>query len=80
MWIGGGCLGACLAIRNPLVDGAGDAMLRAICDFFIIGHVLGTNMDKWVEVVAAEAERASDGHVKLGYLGQYIGGDEEGAI
>jgi hypothetical protein len=37
-------------------------------------------MDKWVEVVAAEAERASDGHVKLGYLGQYIGVDEEGAI
>ncbi len=49
---------------------AGDTMLRAIRDFFVIGHILRANMNEWVEVVAAEAERASDGHVRLGHLGQ----------
>jgi len=70
MWIGGRCLGAHLSIRNPLVDGAGDAMLRTIHDFFAIGHPLGANVNERVEVLAAEADRASDGHVTLGYLGQ----------
>ena len=56
MWIGGGCLGACLPICNPLVDGARDTMLCAIHDFCIIGHVPGVNVNEWVEVVAAEAE------------------------
>jgi len=44
---------------------AGDTMLRAIRDFFVIGHILRANMNEWVEVVAAEAERAFDGHVRL---------------
>lgn len=35
-------------------------------------------MDKWVEVVTAEAEMASDGRVTLGYLGQLLVEDEEG--
>jgi len=65
VWIGGGCLRARPPIRNPLVDGAGDTMLRAIRDFFVIGHILRANMNEWVEVVAAEAERAFDGHVRL---------------
>ena len=56
LWIGSGCLGACLPLRNPLVDGAGDTMLHTIRDFFVIGHVLGLNMNEWVEVVAAETK------------------------
>ena len=70
----------CLLIRNPLVDGAGDAMIGAVRDFLVIGHLLNTtNMSEWVEVIATEAdsERASDGHVRLGHLGD-ISGDEEG--
>jgi len=73
VWIGGRCLGARLPIRNPLVDGAGDTMLRAIRDFVVIVHILGVNMNEWVEVVAAEAERAFDG---LGHI-LVKGGDEE---
>ena len=61
------CLGARLPIRNPLVDGVRDAMLCAIRDFFVIGHILGVDMDEWVEVVAVETEWASDGHGRLGY-------------
>jgi hypothetical protein len=54
-------------------------MLRAIRNFFvIIGHPLGANVNEWVEVLAAGAERTSDGHVTLGYLGQLLVGDEEG--
>jgi hypothetical protein len=34
-------------------------------------------MNERVEVIAAEAERASDGHVRLGHFGQYSR-DEEG--
>ncbi|GAC1673906.1 MAG: hypothetical protein NVS9B9_30200 [Ktedonobacteraceae bacterium] len=60
-------LGACLPIRNPLVDGVWDAMLCATCDFFVVGHILGMHMNEWVEVVAVETERASDGHGKLAY-------------
>ena len=67
MWIGGGCLGAHLPILNPLVNGARDFMLRAIHDFFVIGHVLGADVNEWVEVVAAEAER--DGHIRPRCLG-----------
>lgn len=55
MWIGGGCRGAHLPIRNPLVDGARDAMLLAIRDFFVIGHPLSVNMIEWVEIAVAEA-------------------------
>jgi hypothetical protein len=77
VWISGGCLGMCLPIRNPHVDGVWDAMLCAARDFFIIGHLLNANMNEWVEVIAAEAEWASDGHVRLGHFGQYSR-DEEG--
>ena len=73
MWIGGRCLGARLPIRNPLVDGAGDTMLRAIRDLVVIVHILGVNMNEWVEIVAAEAERAFGG---LGHI-LVKGGDEE---
>ena len=66
-----------LPIRNPLVDGVRDAMLCAVRNFFVIGHLLSANMNEWVEVVAAEAERASDGHVRLRHFGQYSR-DEEG--
>lgn len=71
-----------LLIRNPLVDGTGDAMLCAVCDFFIIGHQLSTaNKSEWVEVISAEAasERASEGHhdVRLEILVNTVG-DEEG--
>jgi hypothetical protein len=70
-----------LLIRDPLVDGTGDAMLCAVCDFFIIGHLLTANMSEWVEVISAEAtnERASEGHhdVRLGILVNTVG-DEEG--
>ena len=68
MWIGSGCLGARLPICNPLVDGARDTMLRMIRNFFVIGHPLVANMNEWVEVVATETERVSDGHVRLGIL------------
>lgn len=66
-----------LPIRNPLVDGVRDAMLCAVRDFFVISHLLSANINEWVEVIAAEAERASDGHVRLGHFGQYSR-DEEG--
>jgi len=66
-----------LPIRNPLVDGIRDAMLCAVGRFFVIGHLLSANMNERVEVIAAEAERASDGHVRLGHFGQYSR-DEEG--
>jgi hypothetical protein len=69
VWIGGGCLGAQLLIRYPLVDGAGDSMLRAISNFLSIGHPLSANMNEWIEVIAAGAELASDGQVRLGCLG-----------
>ena len=49
-------------------------MLHTIRDFFVIGHVLGLSMNEWVEVVAAETEWASDGHVRILIN---IGGDEE---
>ena len=49
---------------------AGDTMLRAIRDFFVIGHPLGAN---WVEVVAAKTERTSEGHVRLGILVSRLG-------
>lgn len=62
---------------SHLVDGAGDSMLHTIHDFFIIGHPLGVNMNKWVEFVATEAEWASDGHVRLGTVVS-IRWDEEG--
>jgi len=64
-----------LLIRNPLVDGAGDTMLCAVCGFFIIGHLFSASMSEWVEIIGAEAasEWASEGQVKLalGHLGQY---------
>jgi hypothetical protein len=63
-----------LPIRNPLVDGVWDAMLCAVRDLFVIGHLLSANMNEWVEVIAAEAEWASD---RLGHFGQYSR-DEEG--
>lgn len=56
MWIGGGHFGARHLIRNPLVDSAGDPMLRAIRHFFVIGHPLGANVNEWVEVVVVESE------------------------
>lgn len=67
-----------LLISNPLVDGTGDAMLCAVCDFLIIGHQLSTaNMSEWVEVISAEAasERASEGHhdVRLEILVNTVG-------
>jgi hypothetical protein len=61
VWIGGGCLSAHLPVCNPLVDGAGDAMSQAIHEFVGIGHPPGANINEWVEVVAAEAEWATDG-------------------
>ena len=71
MWIGGGCLGVHLLICDPLVNGAGDAMLHMICDFFVIGHLFASaNMNKRVEVIAAEAKRVFDRHVRLEYLSQ----------
>src|ERR1700678_2452056 len=63
LWIGGGCLGAYLSICNPLVDGAGDTMLRTVCDLFVIGHVLGTNMNERLTGIGV-------------YLGQYYGDEE----
>jgi hypothetical protein len=65
VWVSDGCLGARLRICNPHFNGVGDIIFCTIRDFFIIGHLLGANMNEWVEVVA-EAER---GHVRLGYLG-----------
>lgn len=61
------CLGARLPIRNPLVDGVWDAMLCAIRGFFVVGHILGVDVNEWVEVVAVETERVSDGHGRHGY-------------
>jgi hypothetical protein len=76
VWISNGCLGACLLICNPLVNSAWDAMLCAIFDFFIIGHLLASaNMNEWVEVIVAEAEWVSEGHVVEGSW--TIGGDGE---
>ena len=69
VWISCGCLGVCLLIQHPLVNGAGDAMLRAICSFLVMGHLLCANMDEWIKVLAAEAEWASGEHVGLGHLG-----------
>ena len=66
-----------LPIHNPLVDGVRDAMLCAIRDFFVIGHLISANMNEWVEIIIAEAERASDGHVRPGHFGRYSR-DEEG--
>jgi len=65
-WIGRGCLGPRLPLRNPLVDSAGDGMVCAISDLFVIGHPRA-NMNKWVEVVVAKAELAPGGHIRLGY-------------
>jgi len=73
VWISSRCLSAHLCIHKPLVDGAGDTMLCAICSFVIIVHILGVNMNEWVEVIAAEAEQAFDG---LGHI-LVKGGDEE---
>ena len=58
-----------LLICYPLVNGAGDAMLHTICDFFVIGHLFASvNRNKRVEVIAAEAKRVFDRHVRLEYL------------
>lgn len=72
VWIGSGGLGVYLPTCNPAVDGAGDAMVHAICDLFIICHPLLASMIERVEVIAAEAGRASDDHVRLGYHGQSV--------
>jgi len=64
VWISSGCLGVRLLICNPLVNSAWDAMLCAIFDSFIIGHLLASvNINEWVEFIATEA---SDGHVVEG--------------
>jgi len=57
VWIGCGCLSVHFPIPNPLVDGTWDAMLRAICDPFVIGHALVVNINEWVQVI----ERAPEG-------------------
>ena len=77
VWISSGCLGMHLLIRNPLVNGAGDAMLCAVCDFFVISHLLSANMNEWIEAIATEAEWGSDWHVRLGHLGQYSGDEDD---
>ena len=56
------------SICNPLVNGVGDVMFCMICNLFIIGHLLGENMNEWVKVIATEVEQESDGHIRLGYL------------
>jgi hypothetical protein len=62
VWVGGACLPVC----DPLVNGVGNAMFCTICDFFIIGHLFGVNMNE-IEVIVAdsEAEWAPEGHVRL---------------
>ena len=52
-----------LPFRNPLVDGPGDAMLCAVRNFFVIGHLLSADMNEWVEVITAEAGWMCDRHV-----------------
>lgn len=43
-------------------------MFDTICDFFVIGHPLGADMNEWVEVVV-KAKWAPGGHIEL-HLGQ----------
>ena len=66
-----------LLICNQLVNGARDAMLCAVCNFFVISHLLSVNMNEWIEAIATEAEWGSDWHVRLGHLGQYSGDEED---
>jgi hypothetical protein len=65
VWVGGGCLGVRHPIRDPLVNGRGDTMLRAIRDLVSIGHLFDTNVDEWVEVVGSLVGWTSEGHFRL---------------
>lgn len=55
VWIGSWFLSISFSIFNPLVEGVWNTMLRAMCSFFLVGHISGAILDEWIEIIVAEA-------------------------